>query len=391
MVTVLRTRARALSLEVMSAIFYDLRDACYFPKIVQGKPEKIDWTMYQEMNVCTSNFITEAFAQVGQQLTLNQQNRTGRMYIALERLGWKIFAICAHSKAFRAAIQSVVDNTEWDIILEFIYREKRSIETFARSRDLDWRGPLLPYAGDPWPGLQEALTPDINLATEHPHHIVQTEDGGLRQPVFPWTEDGELQPNMHRNFLHPSFPFQTAVASKRNDNFRECFLCFKKTCKCEPMFVPADFIELREYAGRGVGTRALINFPKGMCLGEFNGVVRPEIPGMGDIWSMIWTVQIRDKDGNLSYDYPNKLVVDPTRLGSWTRYSNHHCDQYNARPVPAVVGDQDFLGFITHENICVFDEVNITYGPEYWGGERVCKCGGVGCVSNPRGGDVSSD
>jgi hypothetical protein len=283
-----------------------------------------------------------------------------------------------------------MDNTEWDIILEFICREKRSIEVFARSRDLDWRGSLLPYAGDPWPGLQEALTPDINLATGHPHHIVQTEDGVLRQPVYPWTEEGELQPNMHGNFLHPSFPHRTAVASKRNDNFRECFLCRKTTCKCEPMFVPADFIELREYAGRGVGTRALINFPKGMCLGEFNGVVRPEIPGKGDIWSMLWTVQIRDEDGNLSYDYPNKLVVDPTRLGSWTRYSNHHCDQYNARPVPAVVGDQAFLGFITHENICVFDEVNITYGPQYWEG-RKCKCGGVGCVSNPRGGNVLSD
>ncbi|KAJ5966371.1 hypothetical protein N7481_013085 [Penicillium waksmanii] len=250
MVTVLRTPVRVLSLEVMSAIYYDLRDACYFPKIVQGKPEQIDWTMYENMNACTSNFIAEAFAQVGHQLSLDQQNRTGRMYIALDRLQWKIFAICAHSKAFRNAIQSV-NSTDWDSILALISQEKRSIETFARSRDLDWRGPLLPYAGDPWPGLQEALTPDINLATGHPHHIVQTEDGGLRQPVFPWTEDGELQPNMHGNFLHPSFPNETAVASKRNENFRECFLCRKNTCKCKPMFVPADFIELREYAGKG--------------------------------------------------------------------------------------------------------------------------------------------
>jgi hypothetical protein len=362
----------------MSAIFHDLRDACYFPKIVQGQPEQIDWSMYENMSACTLKFIAEVFAQVEQQLSLEQQNRTGKFFIALGRLGWKLFAICAHSRAFRTAIDALND-TDWDSILTLIDEEKRSIEIFARSRDLDWRGILLPYAGDQWPGLEEALTPDINLATGHPHHIVQTEDGGLRQPVFPWTEDGELQSSMHGNFLHPSFPDETAPAGKRNENFRKCFLCLKNTCKCEPMFVPGDFIELREYADKGVGTRALVNFPNNMCLGEFNGVVMPK-PLESDIWSMEWTTQKRDEDGTTCYKYYPNIIVDPTRLGSWTRYSNHHCDQNNARPIPAVVGDRPFLGFITLRDISVFEEVTITYGPNYWIG-RGCKCGGVKCVS----------
>ncbi|CAI7571424.1 unnamed protein product [Penicillium manginii] len=325
----------------MSAIFHDLRDACYFPKIVQGQPEQIDWSMYENMSACTLKFIAEVFAQVEQQLSLEQQNRTGKFFIALGRLGWKLFAICAHSRAFRTAIDALND-TDWDSILTLIDEEKRSIEIFARSRDLDWRGILLPYAGDQWPGLEEALTPDINLATGHPHHIVQTEDGGLRQPVFPWTEDGELQSSMHGNFLHPSFPDETAPAGKRNENFRKCFLCLKNTC-------------------------------------EFNGVVMPK-PLESDIWSMEWTTQKRDEDGTTCYKYYPNIIVDPTRLGSWTRYSNHHCDQNNARPIPAVVGDRPFLGFITLRDISVFEEVTITYGPNYWIG-RGCKCGGVKCVS----------
>lgn len=384
MAIVLRTAVRALSLEVMSAIFYDLRDACYFPKIIQGKPEEIDWTMYEDMNASTSRFIAETFAQVGPQLAFEPQNRFGRLYLALDHLGWKVYAICAHSKAFRTAILSVGD-TEWDVILALIDQEKRSIEIFARSRDLDWRGPLLSYAGDPWPGLQEALAPEINIATGHPHHIVQTQYGDLRQPVFPWTDDGELQHSIHGNFLHPSFPDETAPAAKRDENFRMCFLCFQNSCKCEPNFAPADFIELREYDGRGVGTRALVNLPKGMCLGEFNGVVRPAEKGENDIWSMTWTTQRLNKNGTPKYKAHENIMVDPTRLGSWTRFSNHHCDQHNARPIPAVVGDQAFLGFLTVKNIAIFDEITITYGPQYWiAGRRECKCGGVACVSNPK-------
>lgn len=148
MAIVLRTAVRALSLEVMSAIIYDLRDACYFPRIVQGKPEDIDWTMYENMNASTSRFIAESFAQFGEQLAFEQQNRFGRLYLALDRLGWKIYAICAHSKAFRTAILSVGD-MQWEVILALIDKEKRSIEIFARSRDLDWRGSLLSYAGRP--------------------------------------------------------------------------------------------------------------------------------------------------------------------------------------------------------------------------------------------------
>lgn len=364
--------------EFMNALFWDLNVACYFPKVMQGKPEEIDWEMFNNMNASLSKFIHETFEEVNHQIThFSREVRTGNLYHALDFLGWKMFAICAHSEAFRATVRNM-NHADLMKLVELIANEERCIEIFARSRDLDWRGPLLYQAGGEWPGLRDVLAPNINLATQHPHHIVQTTDGGLRQPVYPWTKDGKLQASMQGNYVDPNCPNQEIF--KRQPNYPACFLCDRMKCECDPMFVAGDFIELREYPNKGVGTRALANLPAKTWIGEFNGVLCGATPE-SNIFSMTYAAPVIDEDGRKQNDQKEHIVVDPTQYGSWTRFCNHHCDQENATVTPSIAGDRAMLAVYSRKDISVFDEVTINYGPGYWGRGRVCGCGSKNCVS----------
>ncbi|KAJ5586030.1 hypothetical protein N7450_005817 [Penicillium hetheringtonii] len=215
--------------------------------VVQGKPESIDWTMNVNINDSLSNFMEQTFTHISKQLLYEPEDRSGRIYRALDWLGWKVFTICAHAAAFRSAIE-YENGTDWNNLLSILLTERRSIEIFARTRDLEWRGPLLSWAGEDWPGLSEALAPEINLATEHPHHVVQTESGGLRRPMFPWDDSAKSQVNIKGNFFVPG----------RN----------KVDRLARSTAYASDFIELREFPGQGAGTRALTNFPDDMWLDQ---------------------------------------------------------------------------------------------------------------------------
>lgn len=365
--------------DIMAAIYWDLNVACYFPKVVQGKPEDIDWTMIQDLHAGVSNFMERTFAQLRQQLVYEPQDRSGRIYLALDQLGWKIFTICAHAEAFRAAIENESDN-DWHNLLSIIVTEQRSIEIFARTRDLEWRGPLLSKAGGDWPGLREALAPEINLATEHPHHVVQTESGGLRRPMFPWDDSAKPQVNIKGNFFAPGPNKVDRLV--RKPAYGKCSLCGSgEICDCDPIFVASDFIELREYPGQGAGTRALANFSENMCLGEYNGELCNESKYPGDdIFSM--QVACGGTEPGQIHRFSD-CNVDPSRFGSWTRFSNHHCDQHNANATCFNAGDRSNIVFRSRKDIPIFEQVRIDYGPGYWSApSRICQCGSDKCVSN---------
>lgn len=55
---------------------------------------------------------------------------------------WKHFTMCAHAEAFLQA-SMYEDDTVWKLLTKLLAREKRSIDVFARTRDLDWQAPLL--------------------------------------------------------------------------------------------------------------------------------------------------------------------------------------------------------------------------------------------------------
>lgn len=362
---------------IMSAIFWDLNDACHIQKIVQGQPEQIDLQIHRSMDDATQQFIDQSLTKIASEFE-TPPRQYSRVLLALDRLGWKIFAICAHAEAFRLALDQEGDTT-WSIILDTITSEQRCIEIFVRTRGLDWRGPLLPRAGDNWKGLNEALAPEINLATEHPHHVIQTLDGHLRRPVY----EGHPQLSMKGSYYNPqSFPggANTPNPLKREARHGVCQVCNSvDICKCEYMYPAGDLIELREYPVTGGGVRALSNFKREDVLGDFNGVLCPQ-SHVEPIYSMQGAMQYQDQNGKSRSE--DKCMVDPSRFGSWTRFCSHHCEQCNACCYSFIEGDHATLGVYASKDIKIFNEISINYGPQYWNANRPCKCGDEECISH---------
>ncbi|KAJ5099475.1 SET domain-containing protein [Penicillium argentinense] len=367
--------------EIISAIFWDLNAACQMPLIVQGKPEGIDWQYYEIMKNSTQAFIDQTFMALVE-CESNPANAS-RHIQALDILSWKIYTICAHAEAFRRLFETETDEI-WDKVLELVKAEERSVEVFACTRGLEWRGPLLTKASDrEWPHLQEALAPEINTAVFHPHQVVQTQDGYLRLATF----EGHVQANISESFHNAkNFPEGKYLRLRDADTYpllREpkwgpCALCGSlERCNCQPVFLAGDLVELREYPGKGIGTRTLTNLQPDTWIGNFVGELFPTSHREG-YWSFAGTFCPPGRTRRLQ-DY--KANINPERFGNWTRFANHHCEE-NTHAGSFLAGGRANIAFKVDQKINAFDEVLINYGRGYWqGAGRKCLCGSKNCVS----------
>lgn len=359
--------------KIMAAIYFDINYVCTFRDIVHTTPEQGDVNRYRSECDKAGEFIGRAAG-----LLLNQENAfphpaNDRIKRLLAQVGWMIFAMCAYSEAFRLACMESEEKV-WDLLLDYIWKNCCSMEVFARSRNLDWRGPLLTLTTSYYnlPGLQTILDPAPRLSDEHPHHYVQTSSDELRYP----TSAGYVQTHTnHCMFDSKHWPEGSINPMLRRANDRSCELCEARDCSnCSTLSSLArNLIELVEYPNRGIGIRALANFKKGDVLDEFVGEVRPNNYAGDDVYSL--------SVPRSSKVFTPVALISPKRYGNWTRFINHSCNastEFRKR----IVGHSGMMAIEAVRNISFGDEITINYGDGYWNDEQ-CLCGEPGCISEP--------
>ncbi|KAJ5735628.1 uncharacterized protein N7483_000753 [Penicillium malachiteum] len=282
------------TLEKVAALYWDVNCVCNFQQIVNDAPSKEDYTEYQRMKRNTELFINQTITDYI--AALNTGNPT-RCVNFIAESSWKIFAICAHSEAFQLASKNA-DNIGWSALTDLILQNRRSLEVFARSRELEWRGYLLTYYHYNLPALQEELSPDVDIAQEHPHHTVLLADGHLKRPIF---ED----------------------RAQRTKVMGPCFLCrSRSTCQCYFQPMAGDLVELIDSPNMGTGIRSLGSFKPGDYLAEYAGMLNPvETKSTEAIYALSLAAP-NDVTGAMD----TKAHVLPHQYGNWTRYINHSCE-----------------------------------------------------------------
>jgi hypothetical protein len=409
--------AIAKSHKIMSAIYWDLNATWHMERIVAADPSLEEVELYDKHCAAVRTFLDHAvcykYAHIFQ--PTEPFPNVNRCRNWLFRHGWVLFTMCAHSEAFRTAYLEETTFV-WDELRKLISANQRSIEVFVRSRNIDWRGPLLIYLQFDFPDMLEAVSPKLNIGTEHPHHIVQTLDGFLKRPIHA----GKAQTNINGLVFKPSRkgqkhpllrpkkmgPCMACVCRKicachelggtsdcpdcrcpkvcecEEPELVTCFNCgSQKICDCRIESMAGDLIELVEYPIKGTGVRALSNFKEGTILGEYLGEVIPITRTCNDdIYSMaqsgflsIWS------QGMLG---PNPLAhTTSAHLGNWTRFINHHCES-NCYFESIMIGDRVTTIVKVCRDISIFDEITVHYGPEYWI-SRYCHCGSQKCCRPP--------
>lgn len=278
------------------------------------------------------------------------------------QFGWKLVAICAHSEAFRRACEET-DRTQWSMLLGEIWRNRRSIEVFARSRNLEWRAPLLHHSSR---SIYETLThPHINLTVVgHPHHLVRMMDDSVSCPIF----ENKLQEHIDSPiFRAKDWPFGRRDSTMRLPADGECDLCHSKSiCDCAPPSLSGCLVEIIQYPRKGFGVRALANFKKDDILDVYLGELRPSDFNGDPVYCLLQ----EPKTGHKT----REVIISSKQYGNWTRFINHSCDPSTAFR-RRTIGDRIYVTVEVIRDITIFEEITIDYG--YWyftNNNRFCLC-----------------
>ncbi|KAJ5902783.1 hypothetical protein N7495_003311 [Penicillium taxi] len=357
--------AQATADQTLAAMHWDINAFAQFYKITQDRPTAQEKKQYNQMCEPIQDFINKAV--LDNLLFATRALKTSRCISFIQMEGWMMYTICSFSESFRRALMEYND-TMWSALENLISQNARSIDVFARARELPWKAPLQANEKCGLPYLLAALGSDINIATEHPHHTVQTASGSLRRPE----NAGCAQINISSNILHPSCP--KPDPSMRQPGWPPCDLCgaVEGGCGCRINAMIGDLVELVEYGMKGIGVRALCNIKKGDIIGEFTGEILPSHAPDYSNYALMGALG-REELRHIYY-------VDPVFLGNWTRYINHSCEA-STYFSPVVAGDRVVMVAIAERDIGFHEELTIDYGPGYWSGSRVCYCGSKNCYS----------
>jgi hypothetical protein len=399
--------------QILEAMYWDLNAAWQLQQIIFEKPSLEEKEIYHKLREAVRAFIDHAVcckhAAVFQ--PTETYSNSDRCRFFLFEHGWAFFAMCAHSEAFREAYHHE-ETLVWDELMKQIALNRRSIEVFVRSRNIDWRGVLLPYLRWEIPGMFEAVGVEANIGKEHVHHTVQLPDGYLKRPVH----QGKAQTNINSMVFNPSKraqknpllrpqtmgPCMACVCSKNcachelggspdcpkcncpnvckcsSPEWVPCFTCGSvEICQCRIETNAGDLVELIQYPIKGAGIRALASFKAGAVLGEYLGEV---VPNGRKCTDDIYALSQVGFQAMSSTGIPNPKPLATTTsayLGNWTRFINHHCEA-NCVFVPVMVDDRVTTVVEATQDISIFDEITVNYGPQYWR-QRFCYCGSKNC------------
>ncbi|ODM20736.1 hypothetical protein SI65_03789 [Aspergillus cristatus] len=360
------------TVRILAAIYYDINSVCDIRKRVNSNPKDEDTNDYRTACRRASTLVSRAVTQALRHQFSNQRHYDQRLTELTTRLGWKLLSICAHSAAFRqATIRAGV--VTWDVLISQLEANRLSIELFARTRNLEWRGPLLKHARHNLPELQKELAPYIKLYDQHPHHFVRTENKAVRMPVYEeflqmHIDACMFDPRQWKSYVEEGDVYDPTQREEEDGN---CWICRQSLdfpCSCLPPDV-GQLVELVDYPKKGIGVRALANFKEGQILGEFIGEVRHWNYGGDPKYSYL----IHDK-----YFQP-VATISPKRYGNWTRFINHSCGSSTKFDTMAI-GKRLVVVIRAKRDIMMFEEITVHYGGNYWEG-RTCECGSSKCKS----------
>ncbi|KAL4988411.1 hypothetical protein BDW68DRAFT_158972 [Aspergillus falconensis] len=291
-------------------------------------------------------------------------------FVAL--FGWKMLSICITAEGFRRAVREIRHGGIWGELMEKMRENQWSLEVFARSRNLDWRGQLLKYAHLRIPKLDAELRPCRKMWSQHPHHIVQSMNKKVKRPWF----KGDTQIHVDKPVFDPDSENlkakgQTTDPTLRRPEDGDCDLCGLDSCDCEIDFSAGSLVELVERPLTGTGVRALTSFREGDILGQFIGEIQPTDFDDDEVYALAHVSKV-DMEEPLA-------IISPKKYGNWTRYIAHSCNascEFRAR----TIGRHTVMTVEARRNIVAGEDVTINYGAEYWEGKQ-CMCGEENCLS----------
>lgn len=297
----------------------------------------------------------------------NELNLSQRYASFAAEHGWMMLSILANSAAFREAARTF-DYRLWFCLNLSVFLNKNSLEYFAKIRGLDWSLALLrkpeyaAYIAD----LREGYP---GLESDHPHsYIVPQDSNPVRKPHY----NGKIQKNITSN-RYDALSYRPTTRPKRLprdptiDKRRRCFICRRKTCRCDPSScdgVLRPLVELAESGNNvGVGIRVLQPIPKNRLLAEYVGEIVPSDGSVDD------TYLCRSRNSS----------VDAQELGNWTRFINHSCDAH-AELSNVIIGNRHRCMVKSVKDVGMFEELTLDYGDHYWAVRAVlCRCGSPNC------------
>lgn len=355
--------------EIVAAIYSDISDVCQIRNAHlsnQGLAGIYTQECQEASFMVDCTFAAQALDPKTNKLGIQ------RLLVSAPKLGWKLIATCAYSGSFRRACEEA-DDLVWRGVVGQIDANRSSLEIFARTRNLDWRGPLLIHARHLRADLQNEFAPYRKLHHEHPHHYVRTMDGELRWPMYENhrqrhidtciidTKNWKSKGNKKDRHIDPT---------RRHAKDGVCELCFRNVkCNCRSPFPARHLVELQEYPVRGIGVRALANFKKGDILDEFVGQILST--GSLDLKYAISVDSEREPE--------DWMFISPKRLGNWTRFINHSCEA-STEFKRMTIGDRVVINVIATRDIFLFEEITVDYGEDYWE-SRECHCGALNCLT----------
>ncbi|KAL2849242.1 hypothetical protein BJY01DRAFT_147462 [Aspergillus pseudoustus] len=367
--TKVQQKVKKLVNDILASVYYDINTVCVMRTNARLDPNFENTTHYQiqfrESTALLDRVVSYTFDPAPH---ADPRGMLRRLDGFVKLFGWKMLSICMLAEGFRRACREISHPAIWMVLIKKFKDNRLSLEVFARSRNLDWRGQLLKYSGLGLPKLENELRPARSMWQQHPHHIVQSVENKVKRPIY----ENYPQINIDRCIIDSSKwetledPTTRTIYDGRCDLCRSPEIC---DCKLDPS--PGTLVELVERPGTGTGVRALTNFKKGDILGPFIGELLP--PGYsGDPVYALAHISKKDADTTIA-------TVSPRHYGNWTRFLAHSCNASTAFRA-RTIGDRTVMTIEAERDISAFEDITINYGKGYWIG-KTCMCGEKNCVS----------
>ncbi|KAL2822181.1 hypothetical protein BDW59DRAFT_181080 [Aspergillus cavernicola] len=372
-----------LTTKALASIYYDINYVCILRSTARWEPSANNVANYRFQFSESAPFLDRAVAHALDPTHSTYQADPSellhRLKLFVDELGWKMLLICALAEGFRRACREFIHTVLWRELVSKIKENQWSLEVFARSRVLDWRGQLLKYASLGIPKINTELRPARSMSEQHPHHIVQTMNKKIQRP---W-HDGSPQIHINEPVMDPQkwdsdsdsdsdTRIRPTDPTIRKPNDGRCKLCRSPNlCACTLDFSAGSLVELVERPGTGTGVRALTFFKEGDILGQFIGEICPPDWNGDLIYSLAHPAQTKP--------YGILAVISPCKFGNWTRFIAHSCNA-STDFASRTIGNRTVTTVEAARDIAAFEDVTVNYGHGYWEG-RECMCGEENCCS----------
>ncbi|KAL2812392.1 hypothetical protein BJX63DRAFT_247621 [Aspergillus granulosus] len=368
-------KVRRLVSKILASVYYDINTVCIMRTNARLDPNFENTARYriqfQESTALLDRVVSYNFDPTPH---ADQRGILIRLDEFVKLFGWKMLSICMLAEGFQRACREISHPAIWKELIKKFKDNRMSLEVFARSRNLDWRGQLLKYASMGVPNLEKELEPARGMWQQHPHHVVQSVDNKVKRPIYkncPQINIDECIINPNKWLGKPEDPTMRTIYDGRCDLCRSPGIC---DCKLDPS--AGTLVELVERPGTGTGVRALTNFKKGGILGPFIGELLPP-EYMGDPDYALAHVSKKDMSEVIA-------TISPRHHGNWTRYIAHSCNASTAFRA-RTIGDRTIMTIEAERDIPAFEDITVDYGKGYWIG-KTCLCGESNCVSKKTGG-----